>query len=175
MTITELLVELDYHPSHLHTLAAAELRRQYAEIEAQAQAQATNAQIEAAYEAGWVEAACWAHRDDLISDIGSPEYLDDRLAHLDSIYSAPKIGDLVSWTLDAPKHPGTYLHKCMETDYDIERLSVFMKNDVLMIESDIGTMDVATYHAGLTDSTWAEIKAPKSTDRDEADIEGHPV
>ena len=41
--------------------------------------------VEKAYEAGWVEAACWAKREDLIADIDSPSYVDDRAAHLDSI------------------------------------------------------------------------------------------
>ena len=66
----------------------------------------------------------------------------------------------VAWMLDAPKHPGAYLHKCNETDYEIERLSVFLKDGTLMVGSDIGTMDVAHYHAGLTDPMWAEIDIP---------------
>lgn len=45
--------------------------------------------INAAYEAGWIEAACWAKRDDLIADIESPAYIADREAHLDSIRSTP--------------------------------------------------------------------------------------
>ena len=88
MNINELLVLLDYAQSKLTTMAAAELRRQFQEIETlTGKSQATNAKIEAAYEAGWVEAACWGKRDDLIADIGSPAYLNDRMAHLDSIYA----------------------------------------------------------------------------------------
>ena len=34
MNVNELLVELDYHPNQLTVLAAAELRRQYQEIDA---------------------------------------------------------------------------------------------------------------------------------------------
>lgn len=45
--------------------------------------------INAAYEAGWVEAASWAKRDDLMADIESPAYIADREAHLDSIRSTP--------------------------------------------------------------------------------------
>lgn len=37
-----------------------------------------------AYRAGWMNAACWAKRDDLISDIGSPEYIKDRDTYLKS-------------------------------------------------------------------------------------------
>lgn len=31
-----------------------------------------------AYRAGWINAARWVNREDLISDIGSPEYIKDR-------------------------------------------------------------------------------------------------
>jgi hypothetical protein len=34
--------------------------------------------LEDAFEAGWVIACDWARRDDLVADIGSPAYLEDR-------------------------------------------------------------------------------------------------
>lgn len=54
-------------------------------------------QVNAAYEAGWLECACWAKRDDLIADIGSPAYIADREAHTDTIIAngsaAPELLD----------------------------------------------------------------------------------
>lgn len=44
--------------------------------------------IEAAYERGWVEASCWANRDDLCADVGSPAYIADREPHLDALREA---------------------------------------------------------------------------------------
>lgn len=41
--------------------------------------------VEAAYERGWIEATCWAKRDDLCSDVGSPAYIADREPHLDAV------------------------------------------------------------------------------------------
>ncbi len=58
--------------------------------------------INKAYESGWVEAACWAERDDLIADVDSPAYLDDRMANLDSIYAEAQ-QEPVAWMLSTPK------------------------------------------------------------------------
>jgi hypothetical protein len=43
-----------------------------------------------AYEAGWIEAAYWARRDDLIYDIGSPAYIEAEAEGLHSILDAQK-------------------------------------------------------------------------------------
>lgn len=52
----------------------------------------TTITIEQAYEKGWIAAAKWASRDDLIADIGSAAYTNDR----DSALAAPAT---------APEHP----------------------------------------------------------------------
>jgi hypothetical protein len=43
-----------------------------------------------AYEAGWIEAAYWARRDDLIYDIGSPAYIEAEAEGLHSILDVKK-------------------------------------------------------------------------------------
>jgi aconitase B len=48
-----------------------------------AEVEALRADAERHYAAGWIAAAKWAERDDLISDIDSPAYIADRDAAID--------------------------------------------------------------------------------------------
>jgi hypothetical protein len=73
--------------------------------------------------------------------------------------AAAEKAEPVAWSLDAPTSAGTYLHKCGETGYEIERLEVFESDGVLWVSSDIGNMPVGDYHNGLTDPMWAETSA----------------
>ena len=45
-------------------------------------------QLNRAYACGWVEASLWANRDDLLADVDSPAYIDDRESLLDGIGGA---------------------------------------------------------------------------------------
>jgi len=64
----------------------------------------TTITIEQAYEKGWIAAAKWASRDDLVADIGSTAYMNDRDAALAAPATAP---EQPAWH-DAPTVPGLW-------------------------------------------------------------------
>lgn len=77
-------------------------------------------ELDKAYEAGWVEAACWAKRDDLVADIGSPAYIADREAHLDSIRAALAQSEPVSPKLCCEKFESCKQQCTSKTEWVIE-------------------------------------------------------
>lgn len=56
--------------------------------------------LEQAYERGWIECACWARRDDLYADVGSPAYIADRTPHLDAVKA-----EAVAYVVALPGRP----------------------------------------------------------------------
>ncbi len=69
--------------------------------------------------------------------------------------------DEIKWSTDCPTKPGWYLHKCMETDGEAQKIRVTERKlfqgtvTQLWCEPDIGKMLVSDYHENLTDSQWS--------------------
>jgi len=64
----------------------------------------TTITVEQAYEKGWIAAARWTNRDDLIADIGSAAYTNDR----DSALAAPATAPEQPAWHDAPTCAGLW-------------------------------------------------------------------
>lgn len=63
-----------------------------------------------------------------------------------------------TWSSSMPKNAGAYEIRCMETNYDPSRVSVYWFDHELWVEDEhVGKYPIKSYHDGLTNLEWRSL------------------